>query len=73
MPRRHHIAVSHVTEADRPAVEAQGACPVMNQPLGEHGTPIKILVDGQPVFVCCKGCVSSVREDPDQFLAKSNG
>jgi hypothetical protein len=68
-PPRREVAVSSATAADRPAVEAQRVCPVMNQPLGEHGTPIKILIDGQPVFVCCKGCVGKVEEAPNLYLS----
>lgn len=66
------IAVSYATEADRPAVEAQGLCPVMNQPLGGHGTPIKIVVDGRSVFVCCQGCVDRVEKNSSLYLALAN-
>ena len=65
-----HITVGYVTEADRPAVQAQGVCPVMNQPLGSHGTPIKVAIGGQPVFVCCQGCVGKVEQNPDVYLSK---
>lgn len=73
----HHqtqrIVVSRATAADHPAIRAQGACPVMNQSLGSHGNPTKILIDGRPVFVCCGGCVSKVKQNPGQFLAKVSG
>ena len=33
------------------------------------GKPIKLLVKGQPVFVCCAGCEDEVKEEPDRTLA----
>lgn len=73
----HHqtqrIVVSGVTAADHAAIRAQGVCPVMNQSLGSHGDPTKVLIDGQPVFVCCAGCVSKVKQNPGQYLAKVSG
>jgi YHS domain-containing protein len=69
-PPRRHIAVSYATPADRPAAQGQGTCPVTNQPLGEHGAPIKIAIDGQPVFVCCQGCVGKVEQNPDRYLSE---
>ena len=69
-PPRRNIAISYATEADRPAIRAQGDCPVMNQPLGGHGAPIKIAIDGRPVFVCCKGCVGKVEQNPDFYLSQ---
>jgi hypothetical protein len=29
------------------------------------------MLKGQPVFVCCKGCVEDAQENPDQTLAKA--
>lgn len=55
---------------DRPLAEAQGICPVTDKPLGSMGKPIKIIVKGQPVFVCCDGCVEDVREDEAATLSK---
>ncbi|MFV2069583.1 MAG: hypothetical protein ACC645_21675, partial [Pirellulales bacterium] len=69
----HHqpprITVTKATEADQAAIRAQGSCPVMKEPLGEHGAPIKITIDGQPLFVCCKGCVRKVEKNPAKYLA----
>ena len=38
--------------------------------LGEMGPPIKLLIKGQPVFICCKGCRKQAEADPDKTLAK---
>lgn len=69
-PPQRNITVNYAAAADQPAIQAQRVCPVMNQPLGEHGIPIKIIVDGQPVFVCCQGCVGQVQQNPEQYLLK---
>jgi hypothetical protein len=68
-PTQRRIAVSYATEADRPAVEVQGLCPVMRERLGGHGAPIKIAVEGQVVFVCCSDCVDHVEQNPHLYLA----
>jgi len=44
---------------DRRLVEAQGYCPILtDNRLGSMGMPVKVMVKGQPVFLCCKGCVN---------------
>ena len=50
----------------------QKTCPVMGDVLGEMGEPIPVLVKGQTVYVCCKGCVGKVQRDPDKYLAIVN-
>lgn len=63
------VIVATLIQADEIAIRAQVRCPVSDQPLGAHGPPIKLLVDGRPLFVCCQGCVSKVQENPDRYLA----
>lgn len=67
------ITVTTATPADEAAIRAQGVCPVTNQPLGSHGQPTKIVIDGRPVFVCCRGCIDTVKKEPDRYLAKVGG
>jgi hypothetical protein len=56
---------------DRLLAEAQGYCAAESEnPLGSMGTPIKLIVKDQPVFICCKGCEEKVLADPDATLAK---
>ncbi len=56
---------------DRKLVEEQEYCPIMTKEhLGEMGPPIKEMVKGQPVFLCCKGCLKAARKSPDQTLEK---
>lgn len=56
--------------ADRRLAETQKYCAVFNDKLlGTMGRPIKLVVKGQPVFVCCPGCEDEVIGDPDRILA----
>lgn len=61
------IAVS--TSDDLALITKQAKCPVMDEPLGSMGQPVKLLVGGKPVFLCCKGCVKKVQADPAKYLA----
>lgn len=55
---------------DRALAEQQKVCPDSGEPLGSMGVPIKVMVKGQPVFVCCGGCKDGVLKDPDATLKK---
>jgi hypothetical protein len=56
---------------DRKLAEAQKFCAVQNEHrLGSMGTPIKLLVKDQPVFLCCAACQGAVLDDPDGTLAR---
>ncbi len=63
-------AVAKLEGADRQLAESQRLCPVTGQPLGSMGTPTKVMVQGQPVFVCCDGCDEEALADPAKTLAK---
>jgi hypothetical protein len=63
-------ALDKLSPEDRALAEQQKVCPDSGEPLGSMGTPIKVMVKGQPVFVCCKGCEKGVLEDPDATLEK---
>jgi YHS domain-containing protein len=58
------------TEADSDAIAKQKTCPVMDEPLGSMGAPLKVTGLGRDVFLCCKGCLKFLREDPEKYLAK---
>ena len=34
------------------------------------GVPVKITLRGQPVFLCCKGCVGAAKKAPEETLKK---
>jgi hypothetical protein len=64
-------ALDGLDPEDRKLAEAQKFCAVQNEHrLGSMGTPIKLLVKDQPVFLCCAGCQGAVLDDPDGILAR---
>jgi hypothetical protein len=34
------------------------------------GPPVKLVIKGQPVFLCCGGCEKKALANPDKTLAK---
>jgi hypothetical protein len=58
--------------ADRELAVEQRFCPIMRKTrLGalEKGPPIKLVLKGQTVFVCCTSCEEKAKADPDTVLA----
>lgn len=55
---------------DDTMIARQKLCPVTDEPLGSMGRPVKLIVDGRPVFVCCKGCEGELRSDAKKYMAK---
>jgi RND family efflux transporter MFP subunit len=66
-------ALAELPADDRAAAERQKTCPVAGMPLGSMGTPIKVDVQGTPVFICCEGCRGSLLAEPEKYLAKLGG
>ena len=64
-------ARAKLSKEDQVLVEAQEFCPMMpDSRLGEMGTPLKVMVKDQPVFLCCKGCQRKALANPEATLAK---
>jgi hypothetical protein len=62
--------VAKLSLEDRELALAQRFCVVMtDMPLGAMGMPIKVDVNGEAVFVCCKGCQKKAIADPAKTLA----
>ena len=55
---------------DQTLVAAQEFCAISDERLGEMGPPVKLVIKGQPVFLCCGGCKKKALADPDKTLAK---
>jgi len=55
--------VSSIVSADEPSkrdqihIAVQAICPVSGQKLGDHGTPIKVAIGEETVFLCCQACL----------------
>ncbi len=62
--------IEQLPEADRKLALAQRICPVTGAALGSMGVPVKITLRGQPVFLCCKGCMGKAKRSPDEMLKK---
>lgn len=62
------LAMESLSESDRKLAEAQVICPVTGVRLGSMGMgiPIKVDVNGTPIFICCEGCRDGLLEDPEK-------
>jgi hypothetical protein len=63
-------ALASLSADDRALATKQKICPVSGEALGLMGTPEKVDVEGQFVFICCAGCKDMLLEDPNSYLAK---
>ena len=55
---------------DKLLAERQKLCPVTEEPLDSMGGPVKLVVEGRVVFICCKGCEARLRAKPGEYLKK---
>ncbi len=65
------VTVAPLDESDRAGIARQKVCSVMGGQLGSMGTPVKVLLGDQPIYLCCKGCLGKVQKDPAAYLPKS--
>jgi len=63
-------ALAKLSPSDRKLAEAQGTCPVLGTKLGSMGPPVKLTLQGKPVFLCCSGCDSKARSNETETLRK---
>lgn len=69
--RKFTAAVAKLPAADRKVADAQHYCAVqLKNDLGSMGTPVKVMLEGQPVFLCCAGCKKAALANPKAILAK---
>jgi hypothetical protein len=61
---------SALSADDRKLIEKQKVCPVSGEALGTMGDPVKVVVKGRTVFLCCDGCKEAIMADPDKYLKK---
>lgn len=68
--KKVNAALAKLATADRPIAEAQRYCAVQSKSdLGSMGTPIKVVLEGTPVFLCCGGCKKAALANPKATLA----
>lgn len=64
----HTESFATLAPEDKELAIAQGVCPVTGEPLGSMGVPVKIMVNGTPVFLCCASCKREALKHPEQTL-----
>ena len=63
-------ALKKLTPKDRQSAQDQQICPITEMKLGSMGTPQKVDVDGQTVWICCAACRQSLLDEPQKHLEK---
>lgn len=67
--KKIEAARAKLSAEDRALADEQDYCAVMTKnKLGGMGKPFKVMVKGQPVFLCCESCKSTAEDDPDKTL-----
>lgn len=51
------VAAQELSKSDQIHIAVQQICPISGQKLGEHGSPVKVKIGDERVYVCCKGCL----------------
>jgi hypothetical protein len=54
--------LSGLSVEDQALAAKQKVCPVTGKPLGSMGTPVRVVVAGKTVLVCCEGCEERLRK-----------
>jgi Cu/Ag efflux protein CusF len=67
---KHSLA--KLSPEDRKLAEVQKYCGVQGKKsrLGSMGTPVKLMLKGQPVFLCCDACTERAQANPEGTLAR---
>jgi len=68
---RPQVTLAPLGPGDQAGIARQQVCPVTGARLGSMGDPIKVLIGGQPLFLCCKGCFGKVQANPAAYLHKA--
>ncbi|MDT8390854.1 MAG: hypothetical protein RRC34_10145 [Lentisphaeria bacterium] len=59
-----------IEAAGETVAKLQTTCPVMG---GKINKKLYVDHDGQRVYVCCQGCIDTVRKDPAKYIEKLAG
>lgn len=67
--RKIVAALAELSPDERKLAEAQRFCAVEGtNRLGSMGKPVKVMIDGQAVFVCCAGCEDAAKSEREKTL-----
>ena len=62
-------ALSSLSPADQKLAKEQRFCPIMTYDrLGSMGTPLKVMIEGKPVFLCCKACTEDAQKGGEKTV-----
>lgn len=62
-------ALAKLPPEDQKLAQAQKYCPIMKDNLlGSMGRPVKLVLEGEPVFLCCKGCEKRARDHASETV-----
>jgi Cu(I)/Ag(I) efflux system membrane fusion protein len=71
LEKKARIELAKLSAADRRLAEEQRFCPILQtNRLGSMGPPVKIILDGKPVFLCCPSCEGKARANTQRTLDK---
>lgn len=62
--------IRQLPDEEQPIAISQVICPVTDFKLGSMGVPRRVMVHGEPVYICCKACQEDLLDKPDIYLAK---
>jgi Cu(I)/Ag(I) efflux system membrane fusion protein len=67
--RKVKAELAKLPAEDRRLAEAQKYCPVLQtNRLGSMGPPVKVLIEGVPVFLCCGSCDEKAKTNAEKTL-----
>jgi hypothetical protein len=61
------IAAAAKSKTAAAKVKVQTTCPVMG---GKINKKQYVDVKGKRIYVCCKGCIGTIKADPDKYIQK---
>jgi hypothetical protein len=64
--------LAKLSPEDQKLAKAQRLCPISDEPLGSMGVPTKLMIQGQPVFLCCDGCKKEALANPEKTLMNAD-
>jgi hypothetical protein len=66
-------SLAKLSPEDRQLAESQKFCAVQGKKsrLGSMGTPVKVTLNGEPVFLCCEHCTKKAQDHPEETLARA--
>jgi hypothetical protein len=69
-PKPNTGSQSSPSSEDERLIAKQKICPVSGGSLDSMGGPVKLVIDGRVVFICCEGCEKQLRQKSAIYLQK---